>query len=92
MDSPSTTGYPPGLMNGYTVGDNGQIIASYSNGESQLLGQVVLSNFTNPGGLQSAGNNCWTETPESGQPVIGIADTGNLGCCAATCWKPPTWI
>ncbi|AZI86441.1 MULTISPECIES: flagellar hook protein FlgE [Kosakonia] len=79
MDSPSTTGYPPGLMNGYTVGDNGQIIASYSNGESQLLGQVVLSNFTNPGGLESAGNNCWTETPESGQPVIGIADTGNLG-------------
>lgn len=79
MDSPSTTGYPPGLMNGYTVGDNGQIIASYSNGESQLLGQVVLSNFTNPGGLQSAGNNCWTETPESGQPVTGIADTGNLG-------------
>ncbi|MEN0586906.1 MULTISPECIES: flagellar hook protein FlgE [unclassified Kosakonia] len=79
MDSPSTTGYPPGLMNGYTVGDNGQIIASYSNGENQLLGQVVLSNFTNPGGLQSAGNNCWTETPESGQPVIGIADTGNLG-------------
>ncbi|MDV5353395.1 flagellar hook protein FlgE [Enterobacter asburiae] len=79
MDSPSTTGYPPGLMNGYTVGDNGQIIASYSNGESQLLGQVVLSNFTNPGGLESAGNNCWTETPESGQPVTGIADTGNLG-------------
>ncbi|TCC09534.1 flagellar hook protein FlgE [Kosakonia quasisacchari] len=79
MDSPSTTGYPPGLMNGYTVGDNGQIIASYSNGENQLLGQVVLSNFTNPGGLESAGNNCWSETPESGQPVIGLADTGNLG-------------
>lgn len=79
MDSPSTTGYPPGMMNGYTVGDNGQIIASYSNGENQLLGQVVLSNFTNPGGLESAGNNCWSETPESGQPVIGLADTGNLG-------------
>lgn len=79
MDSPSTTGYPPGLMNGYSVGDNGQIVASYSNGQQQLLGQVVLSSFTNPGGLQSAGNNCWSETPESGQPAIGIADTGNLG-------------
>ncbi|NCF08080.1 flagellar hook protein FlgE [Kosakonia sp. H7A] len=79
MDSPSTTGYPPGMMNGYNVGDNGQIIATYSNGKSQLLGQVVLSNFTNPGGLSSQGNNCWAETPESGQPVIGIADTGNLG-------------
>ncbi|MGP3590919.1 flagellar hook protein FlgE [Vagococcus sp. WN89Y] len=79
MDSPSTTGYPPGLMNGYSVGDNGQIVASYSNGQQQLLGQVVLSSFTNPGGLQSAGNNCWSETPESGQPAVGIADTGNLG-------------
>ena len=79
MDSPSTTGYAPGMMNGYTVGDNGQIIASYSNGQQQLLGQVVLANFTNPGGLSSGGNNCWTETPSSGQPVVGIAGSGNLG-------------
>ncbi|MBK4715447.1 flagellar hook protein FlgE [Tenebrionibacter intestinalis] len=79
MDSPSTNGFPPGLMNGYSVGDNGQIIATYSNGQKQLLGQVVLANFTNPGGLSSAGNNCWTETPQSGQPSVGISGTGNLG-------------
>ena len=79
MDSPSTTGYAPGSMNGYTIGDNGQIMASYSNGQQQLLGQVVLANFTNAGGLASSGNNCWTETPSSGQPVIGVAGTGNLG-------------
>src|SRR5471032_572569 len=79
MGSPTTTGYAPGLMNGYVVGDNGQIIASYSNGQSQLLGQVVLSNFTNPGGLTSKGDNTWSETPESGQPSTGIAGTGNLG-------------
>ncbi|WP_312053249.1 flagellar hook protein FlgE [Pantoea brenneri] len=79
MNSPSTTGYAPGLMNGYTVGDSGQVIASYSNGQQQLLGQVVLSNFTNPGGLSSQGNNCWSETPESGQPVTGISGSGSLG-------------
>ncbi|MEZ3500062.1 flagellar hook protein FlgE [Pantoea sp. KPR_PJ] len=79
MNSPTTTGYAPGLMNGYTVGDNGQVIASYSNGQKQILGQVVLSNFTNPGGLASQGNNCWAETPESGQPVIGTSGSGNLG-------------
>lgn len=79
MESPSTTGYPPGSMNGFTVGDSGEIIASYSNGERQLLGQVVLANFTNPGGLASSGNNAWTETPSSGQPVVGIAGSGNLG-------------
>ncbi|WP_058913548.1 flagellar hook protein FlgE [Entomohabitans teleogrylli] len=79
MDSPGTNGYAPGLMNGYVVGDNGQVIASYSNGEKQILGQVVLANFTNPGGLASEGNNCWSETPQSGQPVTGISGTGNLG-------------
>lgn len=79
MNSPTTTGYAPGLMNGYTVGDSGQIIASYSNGQQQLLGQVVLSNFTNAGGLSSQGNNCWIETPDSGQPVTGTSGSGNLG-------------
>ncbi|WP_435946151.1 flagellar hook protein FlgE [Dryocola sp. BD586] len=79
MESPSTTGYAPGLMNGYVVGDSGEIIASYSNGQKQTIGQVVLSNFTNPGGLASEGNNCWSETPASGQPVSGISGTGNLG-------------
>lgn len=79
MGSPTTTGYAPGMMNGYMVGDNGQVIASYSNGQSQLIGQVVLSNFTNPGGLTSKGDNTWAETPESGQPSTGVAGTGNLG-------------
>ncbi|ARJ41856.1 flagellar biosynthesis protein FlgE [Pantoea alhagi] len=79
MESPSTSGYAPGKLNGYTVGNNGQIIASYSNGQQQPLGQVVLANFTNAGGLASSGNNAWTETPSSGQPVVGIAGSGNLG-------------
>lgn len=79
MDSPGTSGYPAGTMNGYTVGDNGQIVASYDNGQQQLIGQVVMSNFANAGGLASTGNNCWQETPESGQPVIGLAGTGSLG-------------
>ena len=57
-------------------------MASYSNGQSQLIGQVVLANFTNPGGLSSEGNNCWSETSQSGQPVIGSSGTGNLGTVA----------
>lgn len=79
MESPTTKGYAPGLLNGYVVGDSGQIVASYSNGQTQLLGQVVLSGFTNPGGLKSKGDNCWVETPSSGQPATGAAGSGNLG-------------
>lgn len=79
MKSPSTTGYAPGQMNGYTIGDNGEVIASYSNGQRQTVGQILLSNFANPGGLSSEGNNCWSETPASGQPTIGISGSGSLG-------------
>lgn len=79
MNSPTTNGYSPGSLNGYVVGNSGEVIASYSNGQKQTLGQVVLSNFTNPGGLTSEGNNCWSETPQSGQPITGISGTGNLG-------------
>ncbi|HFZ6041322.1 TPA: flagellar hook protein FlgE, partial [Escherichia coli] len=79
MKSPSTTGYAPGEMNGFIIGDNGEVIASYSNGQRQTVGQILLSNFTNPGGLTPEGNNCWSETPASGQPTTGISGTGNLG-------------
>ena len=85
MNSPSTTGYPPGAVNGYVVGDSGEIIANYSNGQKQTLGQVVLSNFANPAGLTSEGNNAWSETPASGQPVNGISGTGNLGTLFGNC-------
>lgn len=79
MNSPSTTGYAPGKMTGSSIGDNGEVIASYSNGQRQTVGQILLSNFTNPGGLSSEGNNCWSETPTSGQPTTGISGSGNLG-------------
>lgn len=79
MEPAKTNGYEPGKQNGYTVGENGQIIASYSNGKQQLIGQVVLSNFTNPGGLASQGNNNWSATPESGQATNGLSGTGNFG-------------
>lgn len=79
IDSPTTTGYAPGSMNGYIIDDDGQIIASYSNGQKQLIGQVVLANFTNPGGLNPEGNNCWSATSASGQSTVGISGMGNLG-------------
>jgi len=79
IESATTSGHAPGLMNGYSVDDNGAVIATYSNGQQQTVGQITLSHFTNPGGLSSQGNNCWSETPSSGRPVNGLSGTGNLG-------------
>lgn len=72
-------GYGLGTFNGYKISDNGEIIAGYSNGQTQLVAQVVMASFTNPGGLQPTGDNCWTETGASGLPLIGTSGTSGTG-------------
>ncbi len=81
--SPEQDGFAPGDLTGYRVNDDGTITGTYSNQKTQLLGQIVLSSFANPEGLQSQGDNVWAETSASGQPAIGLADTGNFGSLTA---------
>ena len=53
--------------------------ARYTNGVAKPLGQVSLTNFANPQGLQSLGNNAWAETFSSGQPLHGQAGSADFG-------------
>ena len=72
-------GYAAGHLIGLSVGSDGIIQGRYSNGQTFNQGQVVLANFTNPNGLQSQGNNQWTETSVSGPPLVGAPNTSSLG-------------
>ncbi|UXK11444.1 flagellar hook protein FlgE [Erwinia pyrifoliae] len=74
-----TDGHAAGNYVNFQIGDNGEITANYDNGEKQLIAQVVLANFANPGGLQQNGNNTWVESPQSGGSIIGMAGTGSFG-------------
>lgn len=78
IGSQNQDGYAAGQMTGYTINDDGTIAGTYSNNKTQLLGQIVLSNFSNPEGLKSEGDNVWTATSSSGQAVTGIAGQGGL--------------
>ena len=72
-------GFTTGRLSGFSIGDDGVILGRYTNGQSRAQGQIVLANFINPQGLASQGNNQWTETSDSGQPVIGPPGAGSLG-------------
>ena len=72
-------GYTSGRLSGFSISANGTIVGRYTNGQSATLGQVVLANFTNPNGLQSLGNNLWTETATSGPALVGTPNSGSLG-------------
>lgn len=72
-------GYTSGRLSGFNIGADGMIQGRYTNGQSALLGQVVLANFANPNGLQPLGNNMWSETSTSGAALVGSPDSGSLG-------------
>jgi len=72
-------GYTTGQLTGFNTGADGTIIGSYSNQQTQVLGQVALVNFANPNGLTNLGGNSWAETSASGSPVVGTPGSGTLG-------------
>ena len=77
-------GYTTGLLSGLDVGQDGTIFARFSNGESQVLGQVAMSNFNSIDGLAPVGDTAWVETFASGGPIIGAPGTASLGTIAAS--------
>ncbi|HEB26646.1 MAG TPA: flagellar hook protein FlgE [Porticoccus sp.] len=76
-------GYTSGNLVGVLIDDNGNIIGNYSNQQTQILGTILLAKFTSPEGLRPIGDNAWTETGGSGQPLLGLAGTGVLGSLEA---------
>jgi flagellar hook protein FlgE len=55
------------------------IFARFTNSRSEPLGQVALSNFTNPQGMQQLGDTSWAETFSSGDAIRGGAGTASFG-------------
>ncbi|MDD3481926.1 flagellar hook protein FlgE [Azovibrio restrictus] len=72
-------GYTAGTLTKLSVDEKGFVVGNYSNGQTKLMGQVVLAEFNNPNGLQSMGDNLWVETFASGQPTIGTPGAGTRG-------------
>jgi flagellar hook protein FlgE len=72
-------GYAAGSVAGISIGSDGVITGVFSNNQERVLGQVVTANFADVDGLQRAGNNLWIASQQSGEALIGGADTGGRG-------------
>ncbi|WP_337226065.1 flagellar hook protein FlgE [Proteus terrae] len=72
-------GYQAGEFTNFRIEQDGSIMATYSNQQSQVVGQIALANFANAGGLSSQGDNMWSETNGSGSPIVGVAGSGVFG-------------
>ena len=79
------TGRAVGEMNGVTISTDGTIYATYSNGQTKLLGQIASAEFANASGLAKEGDNLYASTLNSGEATIqdittdgGYMNTGVL--------------
>ncbi len=72
-------GFTSGVYNGFSVDSSGIITATYSNGQTQTVGQVAVATVANDQGLTVTGNNNYMTTAASGQANVGIAGTGSRG-------------
>ena len=83
VNSLDQNGFPPGTLSGIDIGDDGIILARFSNGQANALGQIFLANFENPQGLRQLGDNTWVESADSGVAQRNQAGTGGVGLLQA---------
>ncbi len=72
-------GYAPGSYSGTTIGTNGAVQSTYSNGQTVSAGTLGLANFINQEGLTPVTGNLYSASATSGQAVLGTPGTGLAG-------------
>jgi flagellar hook protein FlgE len=69
----------PGVdLLGFSVGMSGEISAMINN-VSTVIARLVIGMFSNPGGLEKAGNSLYRESPSSGAVVLSDAQRNGAG-------------
>lgn len=72
-------GYGAGEIAGVQIDDEGNIVGTFTNGQTRTLGQVAVANFAAPDQLSRIGGNLFAVTGDSGEPNLGVAGTGGRG-------------
>lgn len=72
-------GYAESKLKTFHVSSNGEIVGMYSNQQSKIIGQILLSKFISPEKLQPENGNLWSATATSGTEIIGIAGQNGFG-------------
>lgn len=74
----SQDGFPAGMVRQISIGEDGIISASYTNGQSRNLFRIPLADFANRKGLGQVGTNSFVETAESGKPAVSFVKPGGV--------------
>lgn len=63
-----------------SISSDGEVFAFFDNAvEGQSIGNITLTSFINPKGLEALGNNLYRQTEAAGQPIVGQPGLDGLG-------------
>lgn len=79
VTSVTSDGMAYGTLTGVSIGDNGIVSASYSNGQTIAIYKIPVATFTNANGLVSQGNGVYKSTVASGSALLHEAGAGGAG-------------
>jgi len=72
-------GSTSGSLASMTMTQDGRIIGGFTNGQSRVLGQIILANFKAPDQLGRVGASLYIEEPASGPATLGTPATADRG-------------
>ncbi len=75
----SQNGAPTAQLTNVSIADGGNIVGTFSDGQTKILARLALATFIAPLTLAAVGNNLYSVSSTSGTPTIGTPDTGGRG-------------
>lgn len=72
-------GWTAGYLTNTQIDGDGFIKGLYTNGETRLMGKLAVARFEAPERLSKSGENQFSETAQSGMPLVGYANTSGRG-------------
>jgi flagellar hook protein FlgE len=79
LSATSQDGVAAAQITQVSLSDGGSIVAHYSDGSQQIVGQLALAAISNPESLISVGQNNFEIGADTSTPVIGAPGTGSRG-------------
>jgi len=79
QSSQNQNGYTSGQYQSFAIGSDGIVTATYSNGQSQNVGQLAIATVSNLQGLVDTGSTEYRATSSSGLATVGVAGSGGRG-------------
>jgi flagellar hook protein FlgE len=75
----TNNGYAAGTYSGSSINSAGQLVASYSNGQTVTAGTLGVANFINQEGLTPLSGNLFAQTEASGIAAVNTPGVGQAG-------------